>query len=147
LIVILATFIALVLSAFVLKSIECIWSPWNHFMPSLLSKPLARTSLDEMVAQASRKEPPDFSLAAAGAARVAKRFDGPWKRAARWWQLWESRQRIGPGLGLKELTVCPDMISVDSIGKGLIDSAGKGLKHADTAPDSVLVNTVKVEEG
>lgn len=115
-------------------------------MPHLISKPLTRTSMDEMVEQPSTKERPDFSLATAGAARVAKRFDGPWKRAARWWQLWENHQRIGPNLGLKELTVCPDMVSVDSIGKGLIDSLGKGLKHADTAPDSVLVNTVKVDE-
>jgi hypothetical protein len=109
---VLATTIAMILSDFVLKSINAIWSPWNYYMRELLNRPILRDAV--------RGEEPDFSQAARAAAKVAREFEGDWKGASRSWQLWEKIQRVKTRIGKAEmaLTVCPDMVSVES-GKGV----------------------------
>lgn len=107
-IVIISSSVAVICCDFVLKSIQCFWSPWKGYRLDLQRRPFNRQMLDKQEGN-DESYSSEFAIASAFAARVAKEFDGDWTRAAPWFQEWERFHGIGSTMGLKDLiNVCPE---------------------------------------
>jgi hypothetical protein len=99
-VVLLTIGIGLVLSDGVLVGIKAMWSPWNWFMVELRDRPLNRS---------------DFGGWLKGAERVAGEFEGEWKHAGRWWQMWEGSNESKGVLERGESKRVEESVEVETI--------------------------------